>query len=63
MRPVMARVTLYALGMVTLVASVATSAQAGFAVVPEIDGSAVPAVLGILSSGVLILRAARRGSK
>jgi hypothetical protein len=47
------------------VVTLAATAQAGNIVagVPEIDGSAVPAVLGILTSGVLILRAARGGSK
>lgn len=65
MRQVTSRVTLFGLGVVTLVVTLANAAQAGNLVagVPEIDGSALPAVLGILTSGVLILRAARRGSK
>ena len=65
MRPLTARVTLFGLGVATLVVTLAASAEAGSVVagVPEIDGSAVPAVLGILTSGVLLLRAARRGSK
>jgi hypothetical protein len=60
MRSAMMRVSLHGLGLALAVLSVVSNAQASTTVAPEIDGSAIPAVLGILSAGVLMLRARRR---
>lgn len=55
------RQTLYAAGMLIVLASVATSLHAGVvAAVPEIDGASLTAGLGLLAGGVLVLRARLR---
>jgi hypothetical protein len=60
MRSAAVRISLGALGLATAVLSVASSLQASTVVAPEIDSSALPAVLGMLTAGVLMLRARRR---
>ena len=60
MRSSIARVSQYGLGLVMGVLSLVSNAQAGTVTVPEIGGSEIPAALGILSAGVLMLRAWRR---
>ena len=60
MRSSIARVSQYGLGLVMGVLSLASNAEAGSVTVPEIGGSEIPAALGILSAGVLMLRAWRR---
>ncbi|CAN5724000.1 hypothetical protein BH18ACI5_BH18ACI5_14990 [soil metagenome] len=55
------RQALYAAGMLIVLASVATTVSAGItAPVPEIDGSSVTAGLGLLTGGVLVVRARLR---
>lgn len=62
MRSAMMRGSLHGLGLAIAVLSIVSSAHASISTagVPEIDGSAIPAVLGMLSAGVLMLRARRR---
>jgi hypothetical protein len=60
MRVSVARVCAFGLGLLVLTLSAADPLQAQIATVPEIDGSAIPAAVGILSAGVLMLKA-RRG--
>ena len=55
------RQALYAAGMVVVLASIATSLQAGIPnPVPEVDGASISAGLGLLGGGVLLLRARLR---
>ncbi len=55
------RQTLYAAGMLIVLASVATSLHAGtVSAVPEIDGASLTAGLGLLAGGVLVVRARLR---
>jgi hypothetical protein len=64
MRSAIGRAAVSGLGLAIFVLSVASNAYAGVpATVPEIGGSSIPAALGILSAGVLMLRAARGRSK
>ena len=51
-----------ALGVIAVVCAGASNAAASQSVVPEIDLSVVPAAVGVITAGVLMLRA-RRGSK
>lgn len=55
----LARACSFGLGVLVMMLSVAATLQAAIDPVPEIDAGAVPAALGILSAGVLILRARR----
>ena len=49
---------LYVLGLVVIVASVQTAAFAGLPVAaPEIDGGTLISGLGLLSGGIMVLRA------
>ena len=59
-----ARTSAVALGVFAAVCALAGNAMAASVAptVPEIDGSMVPAALGLVTAGVLMLRA-RRGSK
>jgi hypothetical protein len=50
------RVTLCVLGVGIMAASMSVSLAAG-AVVPEIDGGSAVTALGLLSGGILVLRA------
>ena len=57
------RISATAVGVLTAVCAVAGHAAAAAAVtVPELDASVVPAAIGVVTAGVLMLRA-RRGSK
>lgn len=59
MRVSVMRVCTFASALVVLVLSAAGGAQAQTAPVPEIDTSSIPAAVGLLSAGVLMLRARR----
>jgi len=59
MRSRLSQFTLAALGVVTLLCSSSAPAFAG-AVTPEIDASSLSAGLGLLTAGVLMIRARRR---
>ena len=55
------KVLTYGLGVMLAVAALAGTAQAGIAPsVPEIDGGSITAALGVLSAGILVLRARKR---
>jgi hypothetical protein len=55
------KVLTYGLGVMLAVAAVAGNAYAGNAPsVPEISAGSVTAALGVLSGGILVLRARRR---
>jgi len=55
------RQALYAAGMLIVLASVATTLNAGTGgSVPEVDGSSVAAGLGLLAGGVMLVRARLR---
>jgi hypothetical protein len=55
------KVLLYGLGVMLVLVSTVGSAYAGrFDTVPEIGGDAIAAGLGVLSAGILVLRARRR---
>jgi len=55
------RQALYGAGMFIVLASVATTLNAGLGgSVPEVDGSSVAAGLGLLAGGVLLVRARLR---
>lgn len=56
MTEVCVRKASYWVGLLTIVLSVAATAHAGNAVVPEIDGGSLATGLGLLSGGLLILR-------
>lgn len=61
MRSHIVRAAWYGLGAIALVLAVQGQALAGTApAVPEIDGSTLSAGLGLLSAGVLIIRARMR---
>ena len=61
MRPAIARVCAYSLGLLMIVGSITDPLQAAVSVAaPEIDASSLAAGLGLLTAGVLILRSRRR---
>jgi hypothetical protein len=60
MRVGVTRVCAFGLGLLVLMLSVAGPLHAQTAPVPEIDGSSIPAAIGILSAGVLMLKARRK---
>jgi hypothetical protein len=61
MRVSVARVCAVGLGLTVMALSMAGTLHAQpTAPVPEIDGSSIPAAVGILSAGVLMLRARLR---
>jgi hypothetical protein len=51
---------LYGLGLLVVLATIGTSLSASNPVAPEIDGGTLTTGLGLLTAGVLILRARRR---
>jgi hypothetical protein len=52
------RQALYGVGMIVVLASLATPLSAGRVIpVPEIDGGSISAGLGLLAGGILMLRA------
>ena len=58
------RVCAIGLGVAVMVISAATPTYAGFPIsTPEIDGTAMIAGVGLLSAGVLVLRARLRSKK
>jgi hypothetical protein len=56
----MARACFYGLGLLLILCSIGQSLSATVAVTPEIDANSVATGLGLLTAGVLILRARRR---
>ena len=54
------RTCLYGLGLLTILATTSIGLLASFVTTPEIDGGTLTTGLGLLTAGVLILRA-RRG--
>ncbi len=63
MRAGMIRVSLYGVGLLAMVLSVQSGLLAAVVIqAPEIDGSSISAGVGLLASGVLLLRA-RLGKK
>ena len=55
-------VCMYGLGLLTILATMGIGLSASVTTTPEIDGGTLATGLGLLTAGVLILRA-RRGSK
>jgi MYXO-CTERM domain-containing protein len=54
------RVCIYGLGLLTIVAATSIGLLASSTTTPEIDGGTLTTGLGLLTAGVLILRARRR---
>jgi hypothetical protein len=59
MRPSTVKMCAYGFGMLLAVHSMGAAAFANGVAVPEIDGSSVAAGVGLLTAGVLLLRARR----
>ena len=58
-----ARFCIYALGLMTMIVAIPSGLLAGtLPSAPEIDPASIPAAVGVVAAGVLILRS-RRGSK
>jgi|KBSMisStandDraft_5_1062788.scaffolds.fasta_scaffold1297636_1 hypothetical protein len=53
------RTCIYGLGLLTIVAATGVGLSASGNVVPEIDGGTLTTGLGLLTAGVLVLRARR----
>jgi len=54
------RTCMYGLGLLTILATAGISLSASSVTAPEIDGGTLTTGLGLLTAGVLILRARRR---